>query len=131
MKMKKVKNVDEYIAGFPTETQAHLIKLRAVIRKAAPKAQEIISYSMPAYMLEGRLLYFAAFAKHIGFYPLASGIREFQEQIAKYKFAKGSVQFPLDKPLPVTLITKIVKFRVKENVLKANQKKAKGKSGKK
>jgi uncharacterized protein YdhG (YjbR/CyaY superfamily) len=123
--MKKAKNVDEYIAGFPAETGVLLTKLRAAVKEAAPMAEEIISYGMPAYKLKGRLLYFAAFSKHIGFYPMPSGIREFREQIAKYKFANGSVQFPLDKPLPVTLITKIVKFRVKENMMKAELKKQK------
>ncbi len=109
---------DEYISTFPKSTQKLLNEIRETIKKAAPEAEEHISYQMPAYKLKGMLVYFAGYAKHIGFYPGASGIANFKEKIAGYKNAKGSVQFPLDKPLPVKLITEIVKFRVKENLEK-------------
>lgn len=123
--MKKTKapeTIDEYIAGFPSETQMLLQQMRAIIQKAAPKAEECISYQMPAYKLHGALVYFAGYQKHIGFYPTSSGIRVFQEEISNYKNSKGAVQFPLDKKLSVTLITKIVKYRVKENTEKASLK---------
>ena len=123
--MKKVKDVDEYISMFPEETQTLLSQLRDVVKNTVPKATEVISYNMPAYMLEGRLLYFAAFSKHIGFYPMTSTIANFEKSLALYKHAKGSVQFPLDQPLPVTLITKMIKFRAKENIIRAKEKKRK------
>ena len=93
--------------------------MRATIKKAAPKAEEVISYSMPAFKLNGMLCWYAAFKNHIGFYPRVSGIETFKKDIEKYKWAKGSVQFPMDKPLPLALVTKIVKFRVKENAAKS------------
>jgi len=111
----KADSVDSYLASFPPETRAMLDELRRTILKAAPSAEEYISYAMPAYKLSGILVYFAGYAGHIGFYPGAGGIAEFIDEIAQYKHAKGSVQFPLDRPLPLKLITKIVKFRVKEN----------------
>lgn len=114
----KPKDVDEYIAAFPKKTQVMLKSLRAAIRKAAPQAQEKISYGIPYYALNGRLVYFAAFKNHIGFYPMTSGIRNFKKELSSYKSAKGSVQFPIDKPLPLALITKIVKFRVRNNLKK-------------
>jgi uncharacterized protein YdhG (YjbR/CyaY superfamily) len=123
--MKKPENTDEYISWFPSETQKLLKQLRATIKKAAPKAEEVISYGMPAYKLNGMLVYFAAYAKHIGFYPTSSGISAFKKEISVFKWSKGAVQFPLDKPLPIALITKIVKFRVKLNqekeILKKNK----------
>ncbi len=110
--------IDEYIAGFPPEVQEKLQKVRETIRKAAPDAQERISYKMPAFTLNGNLVYFSAFKNHIGFYPIPSGIARFEKELAPYKKAKGSVQFPLDKPIPYGLITRIVKFRAKENLKK-------------
>ncbi len=120
--MKKPKDVDEYISWFPAETQKLLKQIRAIIRKAAPKAEEVISYNMPAYKLNGMLAFFAAYPRHIGFYPIPSGLAAFRKELSVYKQGKGSVQFPLDKPLPVGLITRIVKFRVKENLQKAKNK---------
>ncbi len=120
--MKKAKTVDEYIIMFPEEVREKLIHLRALIKKAAPDAVESISYGMPYYNLQGRLLYFAAFKNHIGFYPLTSAITEFEDEISKFKYAKGSVQFPLDKKLPAGLISRIVKYRVKENLERAKSK---------
>jgi len=117
------KNIDAYIAGFPRGTQKLLEQLRATIKKAAPLAEEVISYGMPAFKLNGMLVWFAAHTKHIGFYPRISGIAAFKKELSIYKVAKGSVQFPLDKPLPLGLITKIVKFRVKENLERALLKK--------
>ena len=99
-----------------------LIQLRFTVIKSAPNAEEIISYGMPAFKLHGMLLYFAAFKKHIGFYPFASTIKEFAKEIEGYKSATGYVQFPLDRPLPLKLISKMVKFRVKENINKAKGK---------
>jgi uncharacterized protein YdhG (YjbR/CyaY superfamily) len=117
-----ITNVDEYIDRFPKTTQKLLKQLRATIKKAAPGAEEIISYQMPAYKHNGRLLYFAGYNHHVGFYPMASGIARFKKEIAGYKNAKGSVQFPLDQPLPVDLVTKMVSFRVKENLEKTELK---------
>lgn len=110
--------IDEYIEQFPAATQTILRKLRAVIREAAPEAEERISYQMPGYFLGGRLVWFAAFTRHIGFYPTASGVEAFEAELAQYKHAKGSIQFPLDKPLPFDLVTRIVKFRIAENASK-------------
>jgi uncharacterized protein YdhG (YjbR/CyaY superfamily) len=115
------KNVDDYIAAFPVATQTLLLQLRATITKAAPGAKETISYQMPAYKYHGALVYFAGYDRHIGFYPTASGIAAFKTELSAFKSAKGSVQFPLDKPLPLRLITRIVKFRVKENARKARR----------
>ncbi len=110
--------VDEYIAQFPEEVQSALRKVRTTIKEAAPQAEERISYGMPGYFLNGRLVWFGAHKKHIGFYPTTSGIEAFSEELAEYKGAKGSVQFPLDKPVPYALIAKIVRFRVAENLKK-------------
>ena len=119
--MTKPKDFDEYISRYPIEVQKLLKQLRTTINKAAPKALEVISYGMPAYKLNGMLLYFAAHKNHIGFYPFRSAIIAFKKELSVYKGAVGTVQFPLDKPLPVGLITKIVKFRVKENFSKAKK----------
>jgi uncharacterized protein YdhG (YjbR/CyaY superfamily) len=108
------KNIDEYIAGFPANVQRILQEIRSIIRTAAPNAEEAIKYRMPTFVLNGNLVHFAAFEKHIGFYPTPSGIEEFKDELSAYQNAKGSVQFPLDKPVPFSLIRKIVKFRVKE-----------------
>jgi len=116
-------NIDAYIAGFPKEIQILLETMRTTIAKAAPEAEECIKYAMPTFTLEGNLVHFAAFKNHIGFYPVPSGIKEFKEELSVYKGAKGSVQFPLDKPLPLALVTKIVEFRVAENLNKKAKKK--------
>jgi uncharacterized protein YdhG (YjbR/CyaY superfamily) len=116
---KAPRNIDEYIAGFPPEAQEILEKIRLTIRKAAPRAEEAISYMMPTFKLNGNLVHFAAYKNHIGFYPAPGGIDAFSQELAAYKGGKGSIRFPLDKPIPYTLISKIVKFRVKENIEKA------------
>ena len=116
------KTIDEYIAGFPKDVQAILQRIRMTIREAAPDAEEKISYQMPTFTLKGNLVHFAAFKNHIGFYPIPSGIEEFKEELSAYQQGKGSVQFPLDKPIPYDLISRIVKFRVKENLAKAEAK---------
>ncbi len=122
MKTATPENVDEYINSFPKETQKYLKQMRAAIKKAAPKAEEGIGYKMPAYKLNDRpLVYFAGYAKHIGFYATPTGHKEFKKELSVYKEGKGSVQFPLDEPLPIALITKIVKFRVQENLAKAKK----------
>jgi uncharacterized protein YdhG (YjbR/CyaY superfamily) len=110
--------IDEYIAQCPEEVQPLLRQIRAVIKEAAPQATEKISYQMPTFFLKGNLVHFAAYKRHIGFYPTPSGIEAFKEEIAAYEWAKGSVQFPLDKPLPYDLIRRIVEFRVEENAKK-------------
>ena len=114
--------IDEYIADFPKDIQVILKKIRTTIRKAAPNAEEAIKYQMPTFVLEGNLVHFAAFKNHIGFYPVPTGIEKFKKELSVYKGAKGSVQFPLDQPIPYELIGKIVKFRVKENLEKAEVK---------
>ena len=112
----KLTSIDKYIASFPKDVQKSLQKMRATIRKAAPDAEESIKYGIITYMLNGNLVHFGGFKNHIGFYPAPSAIIKFKEELSIYKGAKGSVQFPLDEPLPLKLITKIVKFRVKENL---------------
>ncbi|MBK6914294.1 MAG: DUF1801 domain-containing protein [Ignavibacteriales bacterium] len=113
------KNTDDYIKSFPKDVRHRLEQIRAIIKHTAPDAEESISYGMPAYKLNGKpLVYFAAFKNHIGFYATPSGHSEFAKELSKYKQGKGSVRFPLDKPLPLGLITKIVKFRAKENLQK-------------
>lgn len=106
--------VDEYIATFPREVQDILKQVRATIKKAAPGAEETIKYRIPTFVLNENLVHFAAFQNHIGFYPTPSGIEELKSELAEYKFAKGSIQFPIGKPMPLGLIEKIVKFRVNE-----------------
>lgn len=117
--------IDEYIASFPPSAQDKLIEMRNVIREAAPEAAEKISYQMPTFALHGNLVHFAAYEHHIGFYPAPSGITAFQEELKPYKWAKGSVQFPLDRPLPLDLVRRIVEYRVAENVSKAAGKRKK------
>jgi len=107
-------NIDEYISGFPKNIQGILKELRSTIKKAAPGTTESIRYQMPTFRLNGNLVHFAAYKNHIGFYPTPTGIEEFREELAKYKGGKGSIQFPIAEPLPFDLITRIVKFRVKE-----------------
>ena len=121
------KTIDEYIAAFPKEVQEILEKVRATIHKAAPNAEETINYGIPTFTLNGNLVHFAGFKKHIGFYPTPSGIEKFKVELSGYEGAKGSVQFPLDKPIPYDLISRIVTFRVKDNLEKAA---AKGKKKK-
>jgi uncharacterized protein YdhG (YjbR/CyaY superfamily) len=106
--------LDAYIAGFPEDVQEILQKIRRIISDAAPDAEEAIKYQIPTFVLGGNLVHFAAFAKHIGFYPTPSGIEQFKDALSAYNTAKGSVQFPLDSPIPYTLIKRIVNFRVKE-----------------
>jgi uncharacterized protein YdhG (YjbR/CyaY superfamily) len=122
--MKKPKDIDEYISRFPIEIQEVLQQLRATIKKAAPLAEEVISYGMPAFKLNGMLVWFAAHSKHIGLYPRVSAMEAFKKELSIYKGAKGSVQFPIDKPLPLGIVRKIVKFRVRENLERAKQSKS-------
>jgi uncharacterized protein YdhG (YjbR/CyaY superfamily) len=125
MENKKVgfTSIDDYIATFPEEIQKILEEIRATIKTAAPDAEEKISYQMPTFTLKGNLVHFAAFKKHIGFYPVPTGIEKFKKELSVYEGAKGSIKFPIEKPLPFGLITKIVKFRVKENLERAKTKK--------
>ena len=123
MKIEKpvAKNIDDYISGFPENVREILETLRATIKKAAPEAEETISYAIPAFKLKGRMLiYFAGYKNHIGLYPAPRGKEAFKNDFAGYKGGKGTIQFSLDEPLPLPLITKIIKFRVKENQEKAN-----------
>lgn len=120
------KTIDEYIAGFPDDVREKLEKIRTTIRKAAPNAQEAIKYQMPTFVLNGNLVHFAAHKNHIGFYPAPQGLEEFRKELSAYEGSKGAVRFPLDKPIPFGLITKIVKFRVKKNLERAE---AQGKNG--
>lgn len=112
------KTVDEYIDAYPKNVQCILEELRQVIRKSAPKAEETISYQIPAFKLNGNLVWFAAFKNHIGFYPTSSAIEAFKEKLADYDVSKGTVRFPLNKPIPYDLIKEIVRFRVQENMSK-------------
>ena len=117
------RNIDEYIAGFPSEVQEKLQRMRAAIRKAAPRAQEAIKYAMPTFTLNGNLVHFAAYKNHIGFYPAPRALQEFSEELSKYEGSKGAVRFPLDKPLPIGVIQRIVKYRVKMSKEAAQNKK--------
>ncbi|MDB5281119.1 MAG: hypothetical protein JWO06_194 [Bacteroidota bacterium] len=115
--MKKTtspQDIDEYVAGFPADVQVLLQQVRATIKKAAPKAQEAIKYGIPTFTLNGNLVHFGGFKNHIGFYPTPRVLEEFKKDLAGYKGAKGSVQFPINKPMPLSLISRIVKFRVKK-----------------
>lgn len=118
----KKPTVEEYIAGAAPEARERLVAMRGTIRKAAPDAEELISYSVPAFKDHGMLVYYAAFKNHIGFYPTSSGIRAFADELAAYKHSKGAVQFPMGAPLPLALVTKIVRFRLKENRARAKAK---------
>jgi len=115
--------IDEYIAMFPADIQEKLQEIRRTIKAAAPEATEKISYQMPTFYLNGNLVHFAAFKNHIGFYPAPSGIEEFKEELAVYQSSKGAVRLPLDKPLPLDLVSRIVKYRVSENLKKSQVKK--------
>ena len=120
--MIKPKDVDEYIAGFPAETQKILNEVRATVKAAAPQAKESISYGMPAYAFNGPVAYFAGYKNHIGFYATPNAHEEFKNELAKYKQGKGSVQFPIDEPMPLKLITRMVKFRITSNTESAKSK---------
>jgi uncharacterized protein YdhG (YjbR/CyaY superfamily) len=123
MKTTKVPaNIQEYIANFPVQIQQKLEELRAAIKKAAPGAEEKISYHMPAFVLNGILVYFAAYSNHIGFYPTSTGVKAFQDELVGFKSSKGAIQFPINKPLPLDLITRIVIYRSNENVIRAELK---------
>jgi len=114
MKTAPARSIDEYIAGFPRGVQQNLLAVRDIIREAAPEAEEAIKYQIPTFVLHGSLVHFAGFQRHIGFYPTPSAIEAFSSELDGYKSAKGSIQFPLNKPVPFTLIKKMVEFRVKE-----------------
>src|SRR4051812_27811075 len=118
MKNSQAENIDEYIAMFPGNIQQKLEAVRAAIKESAPKAEEAIKYAMPTFVLNGNLVHFAAFKNHIGFYPAPMGIKTFEKELSAYNVGKGSVQFPLDMPLPLALIKKIVKYRVQKNLEK-------------
>jgi uncharacterized protein YdhG (YjbR/CyaY superfamily) len=122
---KKPESIDDYISSFPKDIAVTLKEMRKIIREAAPQAEEVISYGMPAFKLQGILVYFAGYKGHIGFYPTGSGIKAFKSELDKYKTSPGTVQFPLDKPLPKSLIKRMVKFRVKEDLEKVKEKKKK------
>jgi uncharacterized protein YdhG (YjbR/CyaY superfamily) len=111
--------IDAYIAGFPKDVQEILEKIRKTIQEAAPDAEETINYQIPTFTLEGNLVHFAGFKRHIGFYPTPTGIERFKNELAAYEGAKGSVKFPLDQPIPYDLISRIVAFRVQENLERA------------
>lgn len=110
--------IDRYIQTFPENVRKHLEEIRSVIRQVAPDATETIKYGIPTFVLNGNLVHFAAYEKHIGFYPAPSGIEAFSKELSGYKQAKGSVQFPLNNPIPLALISQIVRFRVSENLTK-------------
>ncbi|RQW07748.1 hypothetical protein EH222_06620 [candidate division KSB1 bacterium] len=112
------KDIDEYIDTFPPHVREMLARLRQTIRQAAPAAEETISYQMPTFRLNGNLVHFAAYAKHIGFYPTPSAIEAFKKELSRYEGAKGSIKFPIDESLPLDLISRIVKFRAAENLAK-------------
>ena len=121
------KTMDEYINTFPEDVRTILNELRQSIKETAPEAEETINYQIPTFTLHGNLVHFAAFKNHIGFYPTPSGMEAFKKELAPYKAAKGSVQFPIDRPLPLPLIRRIVEYRVKENLERKQKKKASGK----
>jgi uncharacterized protein YdhG (YjbR/CyaY superfamily) len=109
------RTIDEYIQSFPEPIQAKLERLRSLIKKIIPEAREKISYGMPTFYLNGNLVHFAAYSKHIGFYPTPSGITSFENELSKFKYSKGAVRFPIDEPLPIELIGRIIRFRAEEN----------------
>ena len=122
MKRKTPRDIDDYLSGYPKHVQQLLTQVRLTIKKAAPKATEKISYGIPTFALEGNLVHFAAFQNHIGFYPTASAIAAFSEELSSYKSSKGAVQFPLDEPLPLTLVSRMAKFRIEEKLRKRKNK---------
>ncbi|MFA5835152.1 MAG: DUF1801 domain-containing protein [Bacteroidota bacterium] len=126
MQTSKTKNIDDYIAHFPNSTQKLLKEMRAAIKKAAPETEETIKYGIPTFItLNGNLVHFGGYEHHIGFYPAPRAIEAFKKELSKYEGGKGTIQFPIDKPLPIALIKKIVRFRVKEQLEKAKAKKKK------
>ena len=122
---KNITTIDEYIAEFPKDVQKLLQQVRTTIKKAAPKAEEKIGYGIPTFTLKGNLVHFGGYKSHIGFYPAPAGLQAFEKELAPYLTGKGTAQFPIDKPLPLGLITQIVKFRVKQNLEKAETKRKK------
>jgi len=124
---REFKTVDEYIGTFPEDVRTILNELRQAIKESAPEAEETINYQIPTFTLHGNLVHFAAFQNHIGFYPTPSGMEAFRKELASYKGAKGSIQFPIDRPLPLVLIPRIVEYRVKENIERKQKKKSSGK----
>jgi uncharacterized protein YdhG (YjbR/CyaY superfamily) len=122
MKANQAKGIDEYIAGYPASVQHQLQTMRAAIQEAAPDAEEAMAYGIPTFKLNGNLVHFGGYKDHIGFYPAPMGIEAFKEETAKYQAGKGTLQFPLNQPLPLDLIGRIVKFRVEKNLAKAKQK---------
>jgi len=128
MNPTKLTTIDEYIASFPKEVQERLQQVRATIKAAAPAARETIKYAMPTFTLNGNLVYFAAFKNHIGFYALPTANQTFRAELSAYKTGKGSIQFPHDQPLPLPLISNLVRFRVAQNLAKAEKKRS-GKKG--
>lgn len=121
--MKQYKNIDEYIANFPEETQALLQQVRATIQLTAPNATEAIKYAIPTFVLNGNLVHFAGYKNHIGFYPAAQAIKDFEQELTAYKTSKGAIQFPINKPMPLQLIVTIVKYRMKQMGEKKSKKK--------
>lgn len=119
MQKTKAENIDDYMLQFPKDIQKLLKQMRSTIKKTAPKAEEAMKYGIPTFVLNGNLVHFAAYKNHIGFYPAPSGLLAFKKEIARYKSSKGAVQFPIEEPLPLDLISKIVKFRVAENSAKS------------
>jgi uncharacterized protein YdhG (YjbR/CyaY superfamily) len=120
---RQFQTMDEYINTFPEDVQRILNELRQTIKEAAPEAEETINYQIPTFTLHGNLVHFAALKNHIGFYPTPSGMEAFRKELSGYKGAKGSVQFPIDQPLPLPLIRRIVEYRVKENIERKQKKK--------
>ena len=118
----KFKTVDQYFSTFPASTKALLKKMRETIKEVTPEAQEVISYNMPAFRWNGMLVWYAAYKEHIGFYPTPSAIKTFAEELKRYKTSKGAIQFPIDESIPTSLVKKIVKFRMKQNLEKAKAK---------
>jgi len=125
MQATKFKTVNEYFSALPPKTRNILKELRKSIKEAAPQAEELISYNMPAFKLHGMLVYYAAYDRHIGFYPTSSPMKVFKDQLMDYKTSKGAIQFPIQEPIPTTLVKSIVKFRISENLEKEAKKKKK------
>ncbi len=119
---KALENIDDYIVDFPTDVQRILRKLRSAIKKAAPQAKETISYRIPTFTLRGYLVHFAAFKDHVSLFPTSSPMKTFKRALSPYKVSRGTIQFPLDRPLPLSLVGRIVKFRVKENLARHKRK---------
>jgi uncharacterized protein YdhG (YjbR/CyaY superfamily) len=123
MNTNKPESIDSYISSFPKDIQKHLEDIRATIKQAAPEAEEAIKYAMPTFVLNGNLVHFAAYQHHIGFYPAPEALEFFKDLLSEYKSSKGAVQFPLDKPMPLDIISEIVVFRVRQNLSKSKKKK--------